>query len=285
MIVVDSIRFPYIDGTGTLSAAGPVGGPPNVPYATANTILPNGTSTANPIYSVQRFQPYRGGHAVPIPGTATPPLPIDTRYGFSEQIVVPSPSSQALNTAGVYYYSSSTSGTTTTYTYYYATEAVYHTLGWANEFEQGSTNPLAEDWNFFQFHDRDFTSVAELMLVPGCAPGLFTKQFVEFAPSYANITNIFGGVSPDIAPHQRPCDADRTDSSRDCACDSPNADSGVRDRVHAPGDSDGLSGQCHATYPADPAAHVPLFDRQVLLLGVRAIEHARPGWSGRRLRG
>ena len=29
------------------------------------------------------------------------------------------------------------------------------------------------------FNDRDFTSVAELLLVPGCPPGLFTKQFVE----------------------------------------------------------------------------------------------------------
>src|SRR5262249_40361397 len=41
-----------------------------------------------------------------------------------------------------------------------------------------------------------FTSVAELMLVPGCPPGLFTKQFVEFAPSYANVTNIFSAVQP-----------------------------------------------------------------------------------------
>ncbi len=37
------------------------------------------------------------------------------------------------------------------------------------------------------------------MLVPGCSPGLFTKQFVEFAPSYANITNIFSAVQPRLA--------------------------------------------------------------------------------------
>src|SRR4029077_16167541 len=30
--------------------------------------------------------------------------------------------------------------------------------------------------------DRDFTSLAELLLVPRCAPGLFTKKFVEQAP-------------------------------------------------------------------------------------------------------
>ena len=46
------------------------------------------------------------------------------------------------------------------------------------------------------FNDRDFTSVAELLLVPGCPPGLFTKQFVEFAPSYANIASIFNAVIP-----------------------------------------------------------------------------------------
>ena len=46
----------------------------------------------------------------------------------------------------------------------------------------GLTNDQAEPWDYFPFNDRDFTSVAELMLVPGCPPGLFTKQFVELAP-------------------------------------------------------------------------------------------------------
>ncbi len=208
MIVVDSVRFPWIDATGTLQTiTTPItGGPATVPYNTVNAVLPNlnGTggvggnpSTANTVYSVQRFQPYRGGHAVPAPqAVATAPIPIDPRYGFSEQIVVPSKSSQALGTAGIYYVN--TTGATPTY--YYSTQAIYHTIGWANEFEQGSTNALAEDWDFFQFHDRDFTSVAELMMVPGCSPGLFTKQFVDFAPSYANITNIFGSVLPQTVP-------------------------------------------------------------------------------------
>ena len=44
----------------------------------------------------------------------------------------------------------------------------------------GGTNVDAQ-WDFFPFHDRDFQSVAELLLVPGCPPGLFTKRFVEFA--------------------------------------------------------------------------------------------------------
>ena len=37
----------------------------------------------NNIYSYQRLQPYRGGHAVPVPGGGTA---IDTRYGFTEQV-------------------------------------------------------------------------------------------------------------------------------------------------------------------------------------------------------
>ena len=39
--------------------------------------------------------------------------------------------------------------------------------------------PSDTSWSHFPFNDRDFTSVAELLLVPGCPPGLFTKQFVE----------------------------------------------------------------------------------------------------------
>ena len=31
MIVVDAVRFPYLDGTGPLTTAGPAGGPPNIP--------------------------------------------------------------------------------------------------------------------------------------------------------------------------------------------------------------------------------------------------------------
>ena len=79
---------------------------------------------------------------------------------------------------------------------YGATEPIYHTLGWANELEWGSRHPMAEPWDYFPFHDRDFTSVAELMLVPGSPPGLFTKQFAEFAPSYANIASVFSAVTP-----------------------------------------------------------------------------------------
>jgi len=66
MLVVDAMRFPYIDGTVT-------------------------GSTGNTVYSAQRFQPYRGGHAVPVAagtpaGVAAAQPPLDARYGYTEQI-------------------------------------------------------------------------------------------------------------------------------------------------------------------------------------------------------
>ena len=72
-----------------------------------------------------------------------------------------------------------------------STNSIYHTLGIAND--------QAETWDYLPFHDRDFTGVAELMLVPGCPPGLFTKQFAEFAPSRSN-SGLFAQVRPQLAP-------------------------------------------------------------------------------------
>jgi hypothetical protein len=206
MIVVDATRFPYTDGTAML-AAGP--NPPGPTIAGATVSVPQvplgaGTSVAGAPapFSVQRYQPYRGGHAVPVsvPVNLTPQTspagsitPIDTRYGYTEQIVVPSIDSQTMmSTRGIYTQSGGTN--------YYATQNIYHTLGWANEYEQGSGNSVAEPWDYFPFNDRDFTSVAELLLVPGCAPGLFTKQFVEFPPSLGNVTNIFNAVIANEGP-------------------------------------------------------------------------------------
>ncbi len=53
-------------------------------------------------------------------------------------------------------------------------------MRWAGEW---SASNKVDGWDYLPFHDRDFTSVAELMFVPACPPGLFTKQFSEFAPS------------------------------------------------------------------------------------------------------
>ena len=56
------------------------------------------------------------------------------------------------------------------------------------------------------------------MLVPGCSPGLFTKQFVEFAPAADNVANIFSAVIPqrDAADRGAGCDAHGSDPRRRC---------------------------------------------------------------------
>src|SRR5262249_31927091 len=153
MLVVDALRFPYIDGTARLTGQGPKGGPARVPNPTAKPV--------NTVYSAQRFQPYRGGHAVPAAvgtpahGTAAPPT-LDARYGYTEQIAAPTGYSNRLETRGIYYIDATTGIPTP----YFSTNPVYHSLGIAND--------QAEPWDYFPFHDRDFTGVAELMLVPGC---------------------------------------------------------------------------------------------------------------------
>lgn len=162
MVVVDSMRFPYIEGGGTVDATG-------------NPVL----TGANQIYSYQRLQPYRGGHAVPVPGGGTV---IDTRYGFTEQVAGTLAGSDSGN-----YGNYGGSGAITNH--------LLHTLGLPNEgafANPRSANPTPqEQWDYFPFNDRDFTSVAELTLVPGCPPGLFTKQFAEFSPTAANVTTYF----------------------------------------------------------------------------------------------
>ena len=78
MIVVDAMRFPFIESGGT---------------ALGGTVTPG----KNYIFSCQRLQPFRGGHAVPVPGLTTA---LDPRYGYSEQIAVPT--STTNSTYGVY---------------------------------------------------------------------------------------------------------------------------------------------------------------------------------------
>lgn len=178
MIVVDCMRFPYIEGGGT----GTVGSPDTA------------TLGGNRLYSYQRLQPFRGGQAVPLPGG--PAGSIDPRYGYSEQVAAP------VTDSGNY----GKFGTATTH----ITQNYYHTLGWPNDggfafqptgaLTATTTATLLEPWDYFPFNDRDFTSVAELLMVPGCPPGLFTKQFAEFAPSAANVTTIFGNVRPQTTP-------------------------------------------------------------------------------------
>ncbi len=182
MCVVDSMRFPFINGSPALT--------------TQNWTNANGNWTANgavnTIYSAQRLQPYRGGHAVPMPnatasgGQVTTNQPPDPRYGYTEQTAYP----QLSTINPIFNYALANAGGSTSKVA--STNTIYQTLGYPNS--------SAENWDYFPFNDRDFSSVAELLLVPGCPPGLFTKQFVEFAPSQMNAANIFGAVTPIITP-------------------------------------------------------------------------------------
>jgi hypothetical protein len=169
MVVVDAMRFPYMDATNQIDASGT---PTTKPIVTQ--------STGYLAYSVQRWQPYRGGHAVPRPEN---PGLIDSRYGFTEQMVPPA-----------FHFSAAQVGTYGSKGIFdkndpdhiqYATSPIYHSLGEPGGYHNAGGIQL-EAWNQFPFNDRDFTSVAELLLVPGCSPGLFTKGFVEFAASTAN---------------------------------------------------------------------------------------------------
>jgi hypothetical protein len=64
--------------------------------------------------------------------------------------------------------------------------------------KRNSPNDYLTGWDFLPFHDRDFQSVAELMLVPGIPPGLFAKQFVEVAPD-PSVTPLFPASTAIVA--------------------------------------------------------------------------------------
>ena len=145
----------------------------------------------NTVYSAQRFQPYRGGHAVPV-AAGTPAGGPRRRRRSMPATATPSRSRRRRGIPTCWGpRGSTTPAPGTNPTPYYSTNPIYHTLGIAND--------QAESWDYFPFHDRDFTGVAELMLVPGCPPGLFTKQFAEFAPSRSS-SGIFAQVQPQPAP-------------------------------------------------------------------------------------
>ncbi|APW62604.1 hypothetical protein [Paludisphaera borealis] len=177
MVVVDSMRFPLIEGTGPLDGT---------KTDETGNVIPN-TTAANQIYSVQRFQPYRGGHLVPqVPNIINTKNLDVTRYGFTEQVTAAI--SGAPTNYGIYTKTAQTNP---------ATEPnIFHSLGIDVGAGQKDTR-----WNRFVFNDRDFTSPAELMLVPGCPPGLFTKLFVEAEPTASNTGVYFNrAASPGDPP-------------------------------------------------------------------------------------
>ena len=175
-IVIDSFRFPFLQSTGL----GQVGTPDRM-----------ATSPAEPaLFSLERMQPLRGGHAVPpLTGAAANTATIIPAYGYSEQTSIPA---GGTGLYGKFGNASTTTGTppNTTTTPVYSTAEIEHSLGRTNN-ERSRSAP--EIWDWLVFHDRDFTSVAELLMVPGTSPGLFTKQFGEMPPPI-----YWGGTTPYI---------------------------------------------------------------------------------------
>ncbi len=192
MITVDAIRIPF-------TYAAPVAGTA-VPLPGAAVSGPNTTAPPT-VYSVQRLQPYRGGQLVPIlPGTdgmgagANNPVPA-TCWGYSEQTVNgsypsngPGPNqTQSNNTLGgsnaygLYVQATPVGGNSSFYIpHTFAVPGAGNAASGTPSTVKNGTNTkwdVARD--YFVFNDRDFVSAAELTLVPGCPPGLFTKQFVE----------------------------------------------------------------------------------------------------------
>jgi hypothetical protein len=149
-VVVDSFRFPYFEAGVTIDMS-----------TKPQSVM---TPPSKPIYSVGRSQPYRGGHAVPVPKTTAGEFVPYYGFGYSEQSSV---GTDDTNNHGIFYADKPTGG--------------YIPLTVTTDFKDtlGDRNDNWEDWDYFVFNDRDFNSVAELLLVPSSPPGLFTKQFAE----------------------------------------------------------------------------------------------------------
>ncbi len=173
-VVVDAFKFMYVE-SGFSGKVDPVTG-----QDTQNKAQTKG------LFSLQRLQPFRGGHAVASATTANTQMIPPYAYGYSEQ------TDPANRTSGSY--------NLLWGTYNYPTKPdVNHTLGAKND-------SLDLNWDHLPFFDRDFTSVAELTLVPGCPPGLFTKQFVEMQPPLPNPNYPMGFPSTPyiVAPGSNP---------------------------------------------------------------------------------
>ncbi|WZO97201.1 hypothetical protein EP7_004224 [Isosphaeraceae bacterium EP7] len=173
-VVADCIRFAFTDTGGR---ANPVAMGTGMPLTT------------------QRLQPFRGGHLIsPIGPTAattpaasglTPFSPSDA-YGYSEQTSSPSGTGDTRtgpigSTGGTIrqVLGSSTDNPLNVATTP-NTPLILSTLGAGNI-------PSDPNWERFTFLDRDFQSVAEILMVPVTPPGLFTKRFVENAPPALNV--------------------------------------------------------------------------------------------------
>jgi hypothetical protein len=171
-VVADCVRFSFTDTGGTTGDV-----------AVAGEMMP---------ITTQRLQPYRGGQLIsPIGPTAgaapaatglTPYSPPDA-YGYSEQTAPPNDAADTRRgPAG----QSGTPAVRETFGVYAKpgeallpnkkiTKSIFSTIGTGNI-------PADNIWDQLHFLDRDFQSVAEVLMVPVTPPGLFTKKFVENAP-------------------------------------------------------------------------------------------------------
>ncbi|MEW4568754.1 hypothetical protein AB1L88_12885 [Tautonia sp. JC769] len=165
MVVVDSIRFPF----GASEGEGQVD--------TSTNEDDEVTPADHPIYSIQRPQPFRGGQLVPDPENPSRPLFL---YGSSEQARPAESSTSGSNNYRTYFDTPNTSEVDTS-------GRIFQTLGGRNANAGASGSADNESYDYFPFNDRDFMSVAELLLVPACPPGLFTKHFAERPPDLLEV--------------------------------------------------------------------------------------------------
>ncbi len=153
-VVVDSIRFPYYEAGYDI-------------VTQQNQDLPEQKVKVD-IASVGRLQPLRGAQIVPNVHTFKPPF----SYGYTDQVWP----DNAPDTQNSRPYRPQLGGKDLT-GYTDTAGGIYESIGGPNSPDEQANNGVG--WCYFPFHDRDFTSVAELLLVPSVPPGLFTKFFVE----------------------------------------------------------------------------------------------------------
>jgi large repetitive protein len=177
-VVVDSFRFVYSVASNRVHSA-PATSPNTGKQVTSPPDTPAGASDI--MFSLQRMQPFRGGHAVPpLTGVnSVVPNYLVTAYGYSEQSDIPS-FLDTLNLVGQYQ-ETTAGGVNSVATQANTTPGIYHSLGRKDPAAAIAGN-YDTYWDYFPFNDRDFTGVIELTMVPSCSPGLFTKQFCELPP-------------------------------------------------------------------------------------------------------